>query len=73
MATPKQDHDFRQVDVGGLAARVFKDGRVTIGAMLESGESGYRRVEIEVTTDYKRGLEFADKLSELIKVMSGAC
>lgn len=72
MTAPKQDLDFKQVDVGGLAARVFKDGRVTIGAMLESGESGYRRVEIEVTTDYKRGLEFADKLADLIRQMGGS-
>lgn len=72
MTPPKPDPDFKQVTCGHLAARVYKDGRVTIGAMLEKSEDGYHRVEIEITTDYKNGLEFADKLAGLIKQMSGA-
>lgn len=73
MTPPKPDLDFKQVTCGSLAARVYKDGRVTIGAMVENGADGYRRVEIEVTTDYKNGLEFTDKLSEIIKQMRGDC
>lgn len=71
MAALTPDPDFQQITCGGLAARVYRDGRVTIGAMVESGADGYRRVEIEVTTNYKVGLEFAGQLAGLIRKMSG--
>lgn len=71
MSSPKPEPDFKQITCGHLAARVYKDGRVTIGSMLEKSEDGYRRVELEVTTNYKNGLDFADQLTALIKEMKG--
>jgi hypothetical protein len=71
MATPKPDHDFKQITVGRLAARVYKDGRVVIGA-FQVGDAAGGRIEVEITTNHENGLRFADELSGLIKVMSGA-
>ena len=63
MPDPKPE-EFEQFTCGPLAARVYNDGRVIIGAQQGVIST---KIEVEVSVDIRTAREFCAKLSDLIK------
>lgn len=75
MPKPEADKpkDFREIRVGHLAARVYKDGTTKIGALVERQDvSAVIGVEVEIKMSAKQAKDFAEALLGIIKQHEGS-
>jgi hypothetical protein len=65
--------DFRDIKIGqNLVGRIYRDGRVVIGARAEVKDvSNPIKLEVEVTLNFKDARQFCESVSGMISQFEG--
>lgn len=69
----KPTDEFKDVEVGSnLKARVFRDGKVTFGFMLENGDkTNPKRIEVEATMTFKDARDWCERITGMVNQFDG--
>ncbi len=75
MAKPphKPDDEHKDIKVGkSLVARVYRDGRVTFGFMVENGDKTTpMRLEVEATIPFKEARDWCERITGMVNQFDG--
>lgn len=65
--------EYKDIKVGkNLVARIYRNGKVTIGAMAVSGDlTNPLRLEVEVTLTFKDARQFCESIVGMVNTFEG--